>query len=325
MYYVLCVCLCAAAVLLVSAACSLLLFAAAPVLRRFLGSCPAPLQAQLTFLLRLLPMTAGLFVTLAIVLPAFLLHEPSHTGERLDLPLMVLASLGMTLILGAGYGAARAWVRLERVRRHWMRSATALTKSSDGVEVFEVADPSALIVVTGILKPRVFLSRPVVSSLTMQEVNAAVAHELAHVSAWDNLKQLLLQATRLPFVDRMTGLDRQWRLASELAADELAIRSGTPVLELASALVKVARLRVMRPQLPEGAVCYFLPPGKESMLSIRVEHLKSILEEKSSVSYAPTSPRIPVLFVAVLAGLASAVLLHPDVLLLTHRLLEKLV
>jgi len=325
MYYVLCVSLCAAVVALVGTACSVVVLALSPLLTRLLRFYPARLRAQAAFLVRVLPASTGLLVSLGIVLPAFVLHEPAHTNERPDFLLMALAGLGLSLMLASAYRAIRAWVRLDRLKRQWMSSARKLTPDQKGIEIFEVADPSALIVVTGILKPTVFLSRPVVSCLTPSESSAAIAHELAHVSAGDNLKQLLLQATRLPLLDRLAGLDREWRLASELAADESAMRSGTPVVELASALIKVARLRVVRPLLPESAVSYFLPPGKDSMLSTRVEHLKRLLEKGDKVDPAAPVAPIHLLGVALIVAVFSVLITHPNLLLLTHTLLEKLV
>lgn len=324
MYYLLGICFCATVVLLVGAAGWLLVVLAAPLLRRVARSWPAPVRAQFLFFVRLLPAAAGLLVTLGIVLPAFLLHEPARTNERLELPLLVPSALGLALVVSFVYRCLRAWVRLDGLRRGWMRSARRLAPDQKGVEIFAVADPGALIVVTGIVKPTVFVSQPVVSSLSESESAAAIAHELAHVAAGDNLKQFLLQATRLPCFDRLAGLDREWRLAAELAADELAIRLGIPVLELASALVKVARLRVGH-RLPEGAVSYFLPPGKESMLSTRVEHLQTLLERGGTVQPVSRVTPAHVLGIALLGALLAVVLLHPDLFLLTHKLLEKLV
>lgn len=325
MYFVLGVCLCAAVVLLVSTACSVLVAAMSPLLKWMVRSAPAPIRAQFVFLVRMLPALAGVLVTFFLVVPAFLLHEPVHTNERVGLPLMVLAALGLAIFLGSAYRSVRAWMRLGRLKRHWMRTARKLSPDQKGIEIFQVSDPSALIVVTGIFKPTVFLSEPVVSCLTESESSAAIAHELAHVSAGDNLKQLLLQATKLPFFDRIAGLDREWKLVSELAADALAMRAGTPVLELASALVKVARLRVVRPVLPEAAVSYFLPPGKDSMLSARVEHLKALLEKSESVQPASRVSPVQILGIAILVAVSSMLLAHPNVFVLTHELLEKLV
>jgi len=324
-YYVLCICLCAAMGLLVGAAGSLLVLAASPLVRRRTQAWPAQSRAHLLFFLRLLPAAAGLLFTLGVALPAFLLHEPLQTHERVGVRLLVLAGLGLAVVLSSSYRAVRAWTQLARLRRHWMRSATMLATAGTGVAVYQVTDPSAQIVVTGIWKPTVFFSRQVVSGLSAPESAAAIAHEVAHVSARDNLKQLLLQATRLPFFDRLSGLDREWRLAAEMAADESALRAGTPVLELASALVKVARMRFVPALAPEAAVSYFLPPGKDCMLSARVEHLKQLLERDEPIPPASKAISLRWLGLVVALALFSAIVLHSNLLLLTHNLLEKLV
>ena len=325
MYYVLCICLCAAMGLLAGAAGSLLVLAVSPLVKRLTRGWPAQSRAHLLFFFRLLPAAAGLLFTVGVALPAFLLHEPLQTKERVGVRLVSLAGLGLVVVLSSVYRAVWAWARLARLRRHWMRSATKLTTAGTGVAVFEVADPSAQIVVTGIWKPTVFFSSQVVWCLNAPESAAAIAHEVAHVSARDNLRQLLLQATRLPFFDRLSGLDREWRLAAEMAADEAALRAGTPVLELASALVKVARMRLIPALAPEAAISYFLPPGKDSMLSARVEHLKQLLEGDDPIKPASKETSLRWLGLAVVLGLFSAIVLHSNLLLLTHKLLEKLV
>jgi Zn-dependent protease with chaperone function len=311
--------------LLAGAAASLLVLAASPLVKRHTQDWPVQSRAHFLFVLRLLPAAAGLIFTVGVALPSFLLLEPVHTKERVGLRLLALAGLGLGVALSAAYRAVLAWTRLARLRRHWMRSATRLTTAGTGVQVFEVVDPSAQIVVTGIWKPTVFFSRQVVSGLSAPESAAAIAHEVAHVSARDNLKQLLLQATRLPFFDRLSGLDREWRLATEMAADEAALRAGTPVLELASALVKVARMRFAPTLAAEAAVSYFLPPGKDSMLSARVEHLKQLLERDEPIKPALKSTSLSWVGLAVALGLFSVIVSHSNLLLLTHELLEKLV
>jgi len=325
LYYALCICLCVAMGLLARAAGSLLVLAAASPVKRLTRDWPAHSRAHLLFVLRLLPAAAGLIFTVAVALPSFLLLEPVHTKERVGLRLLALAGLGLGVVLSGAYRAVLAWTRLARLRRHWMRSATRLTTAMTGVAVFEVTDPGAQIVVTGICKPTVFFSRQVLSSLTASESAAAVAHEMAHVSARDNLKQLLLQATGLAFFDRLSGLDREWRLAAEMAADEAALRAGTPVLELASALVKVARMRFVPDLAPGIAVSYFLPPGKDSMLAARVEHLKDLLERGEPIQAPSKATSLRWFSLAAALALISAIVLHSNLLLLTHELLEKLV
>jgi len=133
----------------------------------------------------------------------------------------------------------------------------------------------------------------------------------------------LLHAWRLPFLEKLTGMDAEWQLASEIAADENAVVSGASILDLASALVKVARLRLgVFTELHPAVVC-FVPATRETLLSARILHLMSLLErggvrrEESSLSY-------PGIWLAA-AAILTFVSLHAGLLSFAHQLLEKIV
>jgi hypothetical protein len=74
----------------------------------------------------------------------------------------------------------------------------------------------------------------------------------------DNLKRALMRACRDVLVIVPCGriLDRDWSEVAEAAADEHAARAGATVaLDLASALIKIARLipEGVKPTMPAGA------------------------------------------------------------------------
>ena len=108
------------------------------------------------------------------------------------------------------------------------------------------------------------------------ELSAALAHEVGHVIAGDNLKRGLLRACRdtLLIIPSGRRLDAAWKEASEAAADEYAAARDRMVgLDLASALVKIARLVPVgsRPTLPAGA--YFVCGEDPSGFKARVRNL----------------------------------------------------
>jgi hypothetical protein len=105
---------------------------------------------------------------------------------------------------------------------------------------------------------------------------------MAHVSSFDNLKQLLLKITRAPrWLKAMDAADVEWTNASEIAADHDALAEGASVLELSSALIKVGRLN--RPLTTRRAVAsHLVPTACGSALESRVSCLSELLEGKST-------------------------------------------
>lgn len=324
MYYVLCLCLCSAMVWLVGMAGALLVLISSPPFLRLTRNWMPENRARAIWVLRLFPICAGILVTLGLVLPAFVLHEPARTNESLEPHLIILAAMGAALLLSSGYRVVRALIAVTRSTQRWMGSCLRRTRDEMGLDIFEVTDPNALIVITGIFKPAVFVSQQVAHSLTEAERAAAIAHERAHASSGDNLKQLLLHAFRIPLLDRLTGLGTEWQLSSELAADEAALRSGVAVLDLAAALLKVARLRLERPLLEQSIASYFVSPGKNSLLTVRIQRLMEMIEGDERSLPAPKRDFIP-LWPVLIGALGAACLTHSYLLVLTYEFLEKLV
>ncbi len=123
--------------------------------------------------------------------------------------------------------------------------------------------------------------------LTPEEISAAVAHENGHLTARDNLKRGLLQACRDALLIIPCGrlLDRSWSEASEEAADENAARQGKGVaLDLASALVKIARIIPLggRPTMPAGV--FLLGDEETKGIKSRVRRLIALATTERQVS-----------------------------------------
>jgi hypothetical protein len=115
--------------------------------------------------------------------------------------------------------------------------------------------------------------------LTPEEITASVAHENSHLSARDNLKRGLLRACRdaLLIIPSGRSLDRAWSEAAEEAADESAARRAHDVaLDLASALVKIARNipNGARPAMPAGV--FLVGDEEASGIKIRVRRLMEL-------------------------------------------------
>lgn len=241
-------------------ACTALVFVAVrPLARAWLCSRPASI-GPLT--LRLLPAVLATAIVVAVVLPAFAWLEPFGSavrGERLGLTGLGLACGGAALlVISIGRGLHAVLVSRRRMRG-LIATASPLPIRSGTVPMFVSESSAPCVVLDGLAKPRLFVSRSVLDCLTPAEFDRAAAHELAHHHAQDNLKRRLLAFAP----DLVSGsqlareLEAAWRQAAELEADAAAARGQeADALALASALVKVARLAEGRPSVDCGRAAF---------------------------------------------------------------------
>ena len=117
-----------------------------------------------------------------------------------------------------------------------------------------------------------------------------MAHEVSHASARDPLRLLFMGSC--PDFLGLFRLDERWRLAfasaCEFAADEGASRGNREAaLDLASALIKVARLRASRPStagaMIDVAVSSAFPSGLD--LEGRVRALVNLRGEQTGDAF----------------------------------------
>jgi beta-lactamase regulating signal transducer with metallopeptidase domain len=144
-------------------------------------------------------------------------------------------------------------------------------------------------------------------------MQAAIRHELAHASRHDNFKKLAFQVSRFPF---LSGLERSWMQAAELAADDAAVIDESSAVDLASALLKVASRTPAR-EMPELATS--LVPHTEQELRTRIERLISWEHRPASASRR----RLWVLF--ILTGLGALAVSYGPLLRQVHELSELLI
>jgi Zn-dependent protease with chaperone function len=315
---------------LISAACSLATFfvvlvsagvcveRAAGRLSRSAAAAPAR-RANLFFLLATLPFSIAATLAFGLVLPAFLRLEPRGSTERLDWPLAIAAICGaLTLLLYFARAAVLLWQSRAGARR-WLRAGRSVALGHE--QACEVRDASGVLAVSGTLRPRYFISSDVFAALSANELAAAFAHEAGHVHARDNCKRLLLHALALPG-QSFARVRAEWSASAELAADEAAVLGGTPVLDLASALVAVARLRGSAGTVSPGFSC-LLPPDGAPLLGMRIARLLQLLRG-DALALPQQHNRRPVL-AALLAAAALLVWTYPAVLAAAHAALEKVI
>lgn len=278
MFYVLAIALCLAVLFLVLTSASLLSMPVARLLlRRFHSAAPGT-KANLLFAARLLPLGLACVVTFGLALPAFLKFEPYSTEEGVGFRLVALAALGALVLVGMVARGVSILHATRQAQQGWRKHSDRLDLDGVGVPVYRVENGASLMAVTGIFRPRIFVAREITESLSPDELRAALAHELAHVSSFDNLKQLLLKITRAPrWLKNFYNADAEWANACEIAADHDALAEGASVLDLSSALIKVGRLN--RPLSGrEPVASHLVPTACGSALESRVTCLSEMLE-----------------------------------------------
>jgi Zn-dependent protease with chaperone function len=287
--------------------------------RGFLAALPPAERARRLLLAALFPLAVG-FACDALVATAWLVYEPRETRETPGLALVVLAAASLALIAVRAGGGVRDALRTHRLVAFFRREGREL----DGLALpaSRAAYGFPVAALAGLWRPRLLLAEGVLGALRPEELDAVVAHELAHAAARDNLKRLLLRVSPDPLA--LTALGRRLRAefleASETAADAYACARVAPTA-LARALVKVARL---------------VPPSGRLDLALASLHHEGSLagRVRALVAAAPVPPpggeaaeprarapqRMAIGFL-VAAGVASAV----AALAVVHQGLERLV
>ena len=248
-----------AAVLLVvfgvaMAALDLLLLALTPRLLERFGRIAPGQRTDAIMLIRSAPVVLAAAATALVFLPSWWTHEPQNTGETTSGLLLVMALLSALPLLQGLYRAALMLVKTRDRLLIWRSRGRNAPRAEAPFEVLEVTSEDLALCVGGYLRPTIYASIDVMRSLEPEEFSAALAHEVSHALRRDPLRLLWLGSC--PDFLQLFRLDGPWRRAfsraCEFAADAGASR-GDPgrALDLASALVKVARLRTFRPLSPE--------------------------------------------------------------------------
>ena len=263
---------------------------------------------------RLLPATAAIVMTGLILAPGYFRHEQRSELESAGVALLLCAAGGVLVLLGSLTRVCRAAMSAARLRRSWLAGGRALEMPGAGLPVYAIDTAFPLVAVLGVFRPRLFVSTSVLDACSAAELAAIVDHERRHVSAFDNAMRLLMDAA--PDALRLTrvpeALACSWHQAAEHRADDAARQR----LDLASALVRVARLAAggSPVQLPASA----LYRGE----SIE-ERVKRLLDPSTS---SRTNPfRRLAAGAAVLAALLLATASSARVSEIAHGLLEAIV
>ncbi len=270
--------------------------------------------ADVLFLLRELPLLLAAGITLAFVVPSFLLLEPRVVAEPVgEIPLTLGAAC--LLLFGAGlFNAISAQARTSRTVAGWLQGAIA-GSDCHPVRLYRIQPSTPALTVAGICDPRVLLSQAAAATLNATELAAALKHEIAHVRRRDNLKKLLFRLCVFP---RMTKLEAAWSEAAEMAADDAAVSNSREALDLASALIKLSRFA----PLQTSALVMGLMQGSGSALNARISRLV-MWDETRKVQRHPSLPWY--LAPTLLGGIFGMVMTYSVALSRMHQMTEWLV
>ena len=290
------------------------------VSRRLTSRWSALSRARLIFLLRTLPALLAILFAILLLAPAYLAFEPRHTTETVSLKLGLLATLSA---IGIGFAVVRsivAWRATARLTADWLRQAEPINIEGVNITTYRIDHTFPVIAIVGVLRPRLFIANQVLALLSNEEIAAAVAHENGHLKARDNLKRGLMRACR--------WLDTDWAEAAEEAADENAAGKGFAVaLDLASALVKIARHvpKGSRPTMPAGV--FLIGDDETNGIKWRVRRLVELAQSGRQPQLARSSIISPLIWSAALLSLVTAFCLFntQTVLGSVHSLIEQAV
>ncbi|MGH9768546.1 MAG: M48 family metalloprotease [Blastocatellia bacterium] len=329
MFETLGICLALAALLTLNAFTSLLTSALWRAFRERAERWPAAARARLLFALRVFPAMIAVVCVGALILPAYIAHEPRREVEPVSLKLAVLAAVSAAGLLLAFWRGVAAWIATRRLINDWLGGAEPIQAEwldQIPIPAYRLRHPFPIIAIAGVIHPKLFIADHLFQSLTREELTAAIAHERGHLAARDNLKRALLRVCRDTLAIAPSGerLDRAWAEASEAAADEHAAGSGPAVaLDLASALVKIARLvpEGVKPVMPAGALLIGDDAGG---IARRVRRLTQLATFDSAAPGQQKFGSRAWLWACFAAILTSAILMaaNPSMLLAIHNVIE---
>jgi hypothetical protein len=263
------------------------------------------------YAIRLLPLIGAVGLVGFVTVPSFLYLEPRSAAEAISGSALAIATGGVAVVAAGIFNSLIAWFNTVKFTSGCLMHSRLLSTSGE-LPVHEIPDLVPALLVAGVCRPKLLVSTGAVRLLDQKEIQAAIRHELGHLKQRDNLKKLLLRFCAFPL---LAPLEQQWLRAAEIAADDAAAPDEGSSLDLASALVKIARAhtRIAPPELgmtlvPEAGTC----------VAIRIERLLS--------GRRPRSRWMPFLGWSSLTSVVLAAILgHTWILAQMHEFTELLV
>lgn len=151
---------------------------------------------------------------------------------------LVLAGAGLSAVALGLRSAARQLLATRRYLNELRPATASVIVDGTSCAVIEGGEPQAFC--AGLLRPRVYLSRGALASLTADELRAVVAHERHHRRRRDPLRLLVMRALAdgLFFLPALKRMSSRYASLVELAADEAAVEALGERRSLARALLR---------------------------------------------------------------------------------------
>jgi Zn-dependent protease with chaperone function len=312
-------CLCFASFFVLNAVAGLLVRISSRFALRFAESRMPAAAARLVLALRVLPLFLSALFVVGLCVPSYLWLEPAATAERVGLLSTLLGLLGAAIWFVSIARTAHSLAASLRHNRLCRLAGQEIRIPGDSSSLVVVEHKAPLLALSGLLRPRLLISRSVLHALSSEELDAALAHEQAHRRSRDNAKRLLLLLAPdiFPFVRPLRMLERSWSKLAEWAADDQAAAGdANRAASLAAALVRVARIG-SAPRLPFLSTSLL---ACDRDLSARVNRLLHVAPITFRCSRPAPHHLRNVSF--LLAGCLAALLLAPFALSTVHELLE---
>ncbi|MEI6947627.1 M56 family metallopeptidase [Paraflavisolibacter sp. H34] len=168
-------------------------------------------------------------------------------------------------------------VKAPVAQRLFLKKTSSLFRLKQPVQLF-LSERTTSPVLIGFLKPVILLPVACLNQLSLQQVEAIILHELAHICRRDYLVNFFLSIAQTllyfnPFVRLFLQVAERER---EHCCDELVLQFGYDKASYASALLTLERASARTPVLAMGAT------GRKSLLA-RIERIAG-LEKKPSFS-----------------------------------------
>jgi hypothetical protein len=319
--------LCCAAFFLIHAALGLAIRFLTPAAIRWAHRMSTRNAARFLFALRMLPLTLSSFAVAALCVPSFLQFEPAATREEVSFLFLSTAALGISIAAYALMKAMAAALATWKFAGCCRAAGREFRVPYESSPLLVVAGREPMLAIAGAFRQQIIVSEGVLDALSADQLEATIQHEVAHRSAADNFKRLLLLLTPqvIPFSRGFSSLDHAWVRFSEFAADDRAVGdSAQRSLTLASALVRVARMGSAPRLSPLCTALISANPGRgEDELSARVDRLLRG-PDAAETRQRNLSPLIGTIAAAVGLLIAIAACM-PSTLHAVHELLEYLI